>query len=75
MNKLLQKSSNKFNLLLKKRKTAYHLEDLGQDKPQSFNHKMAQITELSCLQSDYSFRYMYSGAGHDAMNFLFVQRV
>nr|WP_326011167.1 M20 family metallo-hydrolase [Staphylococcus xylosus] len=55
--------------ITQKRKTAYHLEDLGQDKPQSFNHKMAQITELSCLQSDYSFRYMYSGAGHDAMNF------
>ncbi|MDG0842220.1 M20 family metallo-hydrolase [Staphylococcus equorum] len=55
--------------IVNKRKANYHLDDLGQDQPRSLNKKMAQITEQSCLQSDFSFRYMYSGAGHDAMNF------
>ncbi|WP_445684156.1 M20 family metallo-hydrolase [Staphylococcus sp. FSL K6-3157] len=55
--------------IVNKRNASYHLDDLGQDQPRIFNKKMAQITEQSCLQSDFSFHYMYSGAGHDAMNF------
>lgn len=43
------------------------LEDLGQDAPRSFNHKIAQINEDNCQQLGYTYNYMYSGAGHDAM--------
>lgn len=49
------------------RNAHYELEDLGQDAPRSFNHKIAQINEDNCQQLGYTYNYMYSGAGHDAM--------
>ncbi|SUM31376.1 putative N-carbamoyl-beta-alanine amidohydrolase [Staphylococcus gallinarum] len=55
--------------ITERRLQSYQLDDLGQDQPRSFNQQIAQITEHSCINQDYSYRYMYSGAGHDAMNF------
>lgn len=49
------------------RNAHYELEDLGQDAPRSFNHKIAKINEDNCQQLGYTYNYMYSGAGHDAM--------
>ena len=48
------------------RNAHYELEDLGQDA-RSFNHKIAKINEDNCQQLGYTYNYMYSGAGHDAM--------
>ena len=52
-----------------KRQADYELEDLGQDQPRQFNQAIAKISEDSCKALAYQYRYMYSGAGHDAMNF------
>src|SRR5699024_1522914 len=51
------------------RQADYELEDLGQDQPRKFNQTIAEISENSCKTLAYQYRYMYSGAGHDAMNF------
>ncbi len=51
------------------RQADYELEDLGQDQPRKFNQTIAEISEHSCKTLAYQYRYMYSGAGHDAMNF------
>lgn len=55
--------------ITKHRRSNYHIEDLGQDTPRSFNKTIAQISEEKCQHLNYNYRYMYSGAGHDAMNF------
>lgn len=55
--------------ITERRLQSYQLDDLEQDQPRSFNQQIAQIIEHSCINQDYSYRYMYSGAGHDAMNF------
>ena len=52
-----------------RRGLSFELEDLGQDIPVDLNPHMAHISETACDTLGYSHRRMFSGAGHDAMNF------
>lgn len=68
--KVVEKIQQQINAICDGRQIGYTLDDLGQDQPGSFNSDIGAISEKHCEAFHYSYRYMYSGAGHDAMNFV-----
>ena len=67
--KVVEEMKTHIETITTKRQADYELEDLGQDQPRQFNQAIAKISEDGCKALAYQYRYMYSGAGHDAMNF------
>ncbi len=67
--KVVEEMKTHIKTITTKRQADYELEDLGQDQPRQFNQAIAKISEDGCKALAYQYRYMYSGAGHDAMNF------
>ncbi len=41
---------------------------IGLDAPVNLSPKLMEVVEKICVKKDISYRYMQSGAGHDAMN-------
>lgn len=58
--------------ITKRRNIQAEVKDLGQDMPVGLNAEIAQITKQVCEQHDYSYRFMFSGAGHDSMNMALI---
>ncbi|MCD8863788.1 MULTISPECIES: Zn-dependent hydrolase [Staphylococcus] len=68
--KVVTKIQQQITAICDNRNITYDLNDLGQDQPGTFNSTIGAISEKHCETLRYSYRYMYSGAGHDAMNFV-----
>ncbi|MBO1198745.1 M20 family metallo-hydrolase [Staphylococcus simiae] len=66
---VVQHILNSIDQISTQRHTHVNITDLGNEHPAKLNAEMAKITENVCKQHDFEYRYMYSGAGHDAMNF------
>lgn len=58
--------------ITERRDIKVELEDLGSDTPVNLNPEIADITEDVCEGLGYSYRFMFSGAGHDAMNMALI---
>lgn len=58
----------KISEITTRRGIEYKLLDLGQEEPVALNQQIAKIIESSASLLNISHRYMFSGAGHDAMN-------
>ncbi|MCG7337967.1 M20 family metallo-hydrolase [Staphylococcus sp. ACRSN] len=67
--RVVSEIKEQIELTVEARNLSHQLIDLGHDEPRSLNQQMANITEQSCINQNFTYRYMYSGAGHDAMNF------
>ncbi|PKG24767.1 Zn-dependent hydrolase [Niallia nealsonii] len=46
--------------------------DIVEKKPNSLNERIQQVIEEACIQLGYSYRYMISGANHDANSMTYI---
>ena len=58
--------------ITKRRNIQAEVKDLGQDMPVGLNAEIAQITKQVCEHHNYSYRFMFSGAGHDSMSMALI---
>ena len=54
--------------IISKRQVVVEDKVIGMDAPVNLSPKLMDIVEKICVKKDISYRYMQSGAGHDAMN-------
>nr|WP_315295934.1 M20 family metallo-hydrolase [Mammaliicoccus lentus] len=67
-NEVVQKIKTSIEDVTNARGIEYTLEDLGHDSPVTLDHQIAKEIENVAQGLNISYRYMFSGAGHDAMN-------
>lgn len=67
-NEVVQKIKTSIEDVTNARGIEYTLEDLGHDSPVTLDHQIAKEIENVAQNLNINYRYMFSGAGHDAMN-------
>lgn len=70
--KVVQEIQDAIASITKQRQIQADLQDLGSDTPVTLDENIADITKVVCQKLDFSYRYMFSGAGHDAMNMALI---
>lgn len=70
--KVAQEIQDAIASITKQRQIKADLQDLGSDTPVTLDENIADITKVVCQKLDFSYRYMFSGAGHDAMNMALI---
>lgn len=68
INRVINKMYSELEMIEERRKVKSDIKVISQEKPVKMDENLVEILKQKCNKLEFSYKNMYSGAGHDSMN-------